>query len=69
MITHDICQPWEVELARLKKRLKEAEEVIYLITGPVEFYCEVGEASKQAVAKSYIKKYGNKDEQASYSSK
>lgn len=47
-------------IEQLQNQLKEAEALISLIASPVEFYCKVGERSKQEAALSYQAKYMNK---------
>lgn len=57
----DYFKVWaDEEIKKLQNQLKEAEALISLIASPVEFYCEVGERSKQAAALSYQLKYMNK---------
>lgn len=41
---------------KLKEQLRVAVEALELIAGPVEFYCEVGEHSKQSAAKACLQK-------------
>ena len=42
------------EIARLKERVGKLRESLFLIAGPVEWYCEIGERNKQAAAISAL---------------
>jgi len=44
----------EEERDQALARFKIAEEALELIAGPVEFYCEVGERSKQVAAREAL---------------
>lgn len=47
-VNHIIC---------LQEELTEARAALALIASPVEFYCEIGERNKQAVAEAFFEKY------------